>query len=194
MLLNFLIRPFDTLMPYYINVFHGGSATHLALVLVFFQGGMICGALLTSIKKTWNNKMQVIFGCILILMTGYGIMALAPPGGYLVVGIGGIAMGLTLPIINALYQTFMQTVVPADKMGRITSIDSSLSMSISPIGTLISGPLAEMFGVGNLFLYCAILGMIVTLLIWNFTGIKKVDYDNKSELEIITDKINSIKN
>ena len=192
MLLNFLIRPFDTLMPYYINVFHGGSATHLALVLVFFQGGMICGALLTSIKKTWNNKMQVIFGCILILMTGYGIMALAPPGGYLVVGIGGIAMGLTLPIINALYQTFMQTVVPADKMGRITSIDSSLSMSISPIGTLISGPLAEMFGVGTLFLYCAILGMIVTLLIWNFTGIKKVDYDNKSELEIITNKINSI--
>jgi len=40
MLLNFLIRPFDTLMPYYINVFHGGSATHLAIVLVFFQGGM----------------------------------------------------------------------------------------------------------------------------------------------------------
>jgi len=58
MLLNFLIRPFDTLMPYYINVFHGGSATHLAIVLVFFQGGMICGALITSIKKTWNSKQE----------------------------------------------------------------------------------------------------------------------------------------
>ena len=194
MLLNFLIRPFDTLLPYYINVFHGGSATHLAMVLVFFQGGMICGALITSIKKTWNSKMKVIFGSISIFMIGYGFMALAPPGGYLVVGIGGIAMGLTLPIVNALYQTVMQTVVPADKMGRITSIDSSLSMSISPIGTLISGPLAEIFGVGNLFLYCSILGMIVTLLIWNFTGIKKVDYENKSELEIITSKINSLKN
>jgi len=194
MILNFLIRPFDTLLPYYINVFHGGSAINLAIVLIFFQGGMICGALVTSIKKTWNNKMKVIFGCICILMLGYGIMALAPPGGYIVVGIGGVAMGLTLPIINALYQTFMQTVVPADKMGRITSIDSSLSMSISPIGTLISGPLAEMFGVGNLFLYCAILGMIVTLLIWNFTGIKKVDYDSKSQLEVITNNINNIKN
>ena len=194
MLLNFLIRPFDTLMPYYINVYHGGSATHLAIVLVFFQGGMICGALLTSIKKTWNSKMKVIFGCIFILMMGYGIMALAPPGGYLVIGIGGVAMGLTLPIINALYQTFIQTVVPADKMGRITSIDNSLSMSISPIATLLSGPLAEIFGVGNLFLYCAILGIIVTILIWNFTSIKTVDYDNKSDLEMITSNINSIKN
>ena len=194
MLLNFLIRPFDTLMPYYINVFHSGSATHLAIVLVFFQVGMICGATVTSLKKTWKNKMKVIFGCISILMTGYGIMALAPPGGYLVIGIGGVVMGVTLPIINALYQTFIQTVVPADKMGRITSIDNSLSMSISPIGTLISGPLAEMFGVGNLFLYCAILGIIVTILVWSFTGIKNVDYDSNSEMGIITGKINNIKN
>ncbi|MFX1448918.1 MAG: MFS transporter [Promethearchaeota archaeon] len=193
MLLNFLIRPFDTLMPYYINIFHGGSATHLAIVLVFFQGGMIGGAFLTSIKKSWNNKMKVVFGCISILMMGYGFMALAPPGGYIVIAIGGVVMGLTLPIINALYQTFIQTVVPTDKMGRITSIDSSLSMSISPIGTLISGPLAEVFGVGNLFLYCAILGMIVTILVWSFTGIKRVDYDTKSELETITGSINNIK-
>lgn len=194
MLLNFLIRPFDTLMPYYINVTHGGTATHLAIVLVFFQGGMIAGALITSIKKTWNSKMRVIFGCIMIFMVGYGIMALAPPGGYIVIGVGGIAMGLTLPIINALYQTYMQTVVPADKMGRITSIDQSLSKSISPIGTLISGPLAEVFGVGNLFLYCAILGIIVTILIWSFTDIKRVDYASKSELEMITSNINGIKN
>jgi len=103
-------------------------------------------------------------------------------------------MGLTLPIINALYQTFIQTVVPPDKMGRITSIDNSLSMSISPIATLLSGPLAEIFGVGNLFLYCAILGMIVTILVWKFTGIKRVDYESKGELEIITSSINSIKN
>ncbi len=194
MLLNFLIRPFDTLMPYYINVFHGGSATDLAIILVFFQGGMIFGALVTSIKKNWKSKMKVIFGCISILMVGYGIISLAPPGGYIIVGIGGVVMGLTLPIINALYQTFIQTVVPADKMGRITSIDTSLSMSISPIATLISGPLAELFGVGNLFLYCAILGIIVTVLVWSFTGIKNVDYETKSELEMINSSLNSITN
>lgn len=194
MLLNFLIRPFDTLMPYFVNVVHSGSATHLAILLVFFQGGMVGGALIASFKKTWNSKMKVIFACITILMTGYGIIALAPPRGYLVIGLGGVAMGATLPVINALYQTFIQTVVPMDKMGRITSIDNSLSMSISPIGTIISGPLAELFGVGNLFLYCAILGMIVTVVVWRFTGIKRVDYEDKSQLEVITSNINSLNN
>jgi DHA3 family macrolide efflux protein-like MFS transporter len=192
MLLNFLVRPFDTLMPYYINVTHGGTATHLAIVLVFFQGGMIAGALLTSIKKTWKRKMKVIFICVIFLMVGYSILAFAPPGGFIVIGLGGILMGLTLPIINALYQTFIQTVVPADKMGRITSIDHSLSMSISPIGTLLSGPLAEVFGVGNLFLYCAIIGTVVTGVVWSFTGIKRVDNVSKSELEIVTSSINNI--
>jgi len=67
-------------------------------------------------------------------------------------------------------------------------------MSISPIGTLISGPLAEVFGVNNLVLYCAILGIIVTILVWSFTGIKNVDYESRSELEMITSSINSTKN
>jgi DHA3 family macrolide efflux protein-like MFS transporter len=138
--------------------------------------------------------MKVIFGCIMILMVGYGIIALAPSGGYIVIGVGGVVMGLSLPIINALYQTFIQTVVPADKMGRITSIDHSLSMSISPIGTLLSGPLAELLGIGNLFLYSAILGTIVTVLVWSFTSIKTVDYASKSELDLITNNINSIRN
>jgi len=193
MLLNFLIRPMDTLMPYYINVIHGGSATHLAIVLVFFQGGMIGGALITSIKKTWNNKLRVIFGSVIIAMIGYAIMAFAPAGEFLIIGMGGVTMGLSLPIINSLYQTIIQTVVPPDKMGRVTSMDYSLSMSISPIGTLISGPLAEMLGVGNLFLYCALLGIIVTVSVWSFTGIRTVDYETKTELDVITDKINGIK-
>lgn len=193
MLLNFLIRPMDTLMPYYINVIHGGSATHLAIVLVFFQAGMIGGALITSLKKTWNNKLKVIFGSVIIAMIGYAIMAFAPAGEFLIIGMGGLTMGLSLPIINSLYQTIMQTVVPPDKMGRVTSMDHSLSMSISPIGTLISGPLAEMLGVSNLFLYCALLGIIVTVSVWSFTGIRTVDYETKSELDVINDKINNIK-
>jgi DHA3 family macrolide efflux protein-like MFS transporter len=192
MVLNFLIMPFDTLLPYYINVVHAGSATHLAIVLVFFQSGMIVGALTTTIKKNWNNKLKIIFICIIITFTGYAIMAIPPPGQFLVIGIGGIIMGLTLPIINSLYQTIMQIIVPKDKMGRVNSLDHSLSMSISPIGSIISGPLAELFGAGNLFLYSALFGIIVTALTWRFTSIRRVDYESKLELELIGENVNSL--
>jgi len=58
----------------------------------------------------------------------------------------GVAVitGMTLPIVNTIYMTIIQTVVPVDKMGRVSSVDQSLSMAIFPIGTLISGPLAEL--------------------------------------------------
>jgi hypothetical protein len=62
-------------------------------------------------------------------------------------------------------------------------------MLISPIGALIVGPLAVFFGITNLFIVSAILGVSVTLLIYFFSGIRKLEYgtgiisDSASEIE-----------
>ncbi|MCK4779347.1 MAG: hypothetical protein KAT57_04130, partial [Candidatus Lokiarchaeota archaeon] len=101
-------------------------------------------------------------------------------------------LGFNLPIINSLYQTFVQTVVPADKLGRVTSIDHALSSAISPIGALISGPLALIFGIQSLFIYFSLIGIICTIGFWNFTDIRKVDMDSKGALEEINEKIENI--
>jgi len=101
-------------------------------------------------------------------------------------------LGFNLPIINSLYQTFLQTAVPADKLGRVTSIDHTLSSAISPIGSLLSGPLALLLGIPALYFYGGLLGVICTLGFWSFTGIRKVDLDSKSELERINGKIEEL--
>ena len=192
LLLNFLIRPIDTLMSLYINVNHGGGPGHLALTLAFFQGGMIFGALITSIKKEWNNKIRVIFIAMIIALIGYIIFGRAPTGLYIILIIGGVIMGINLPIINALYQTFIQTTVPADKIGRVTSIDHTFSMAISPLGTILCGPLAEIMGIPSLFFYSGFIGIICTMAFWSFTNIRKVDIDSKAELEKIYDEIGKL--
>jgi len=185
MILNFMIRPLDTLMPLFIKVNHRGGAGLLALAEMVFTGGMIAGAIFTSIKKNWKKKMRVIFISLIGAMVGYMILALAPSGSYLILAIGGVILGFNLPIINSIYQTFLQTTVPADKLGRVTSIDHTFSMAISPIGSLISGPLAVMLGIPSLFFFCSLIGLICTIAFWSFTGIKKVDIDSKSALEEI---------
>lgn len=192
MLLNFIIRPVDSLMALYIFEFHGGKEGHLAIAQMAFTGGMIAGAILTSIKKNWNNKVRVIFISLVIALLGYLIFALAPPGFYIILGLGGAILGFNLPIINSLYQTFIQTTVPADKLGRVTSIDHALSSAISPIGALISGPLALLFGIQTLFIYCSLIGILSTIGFWRFTGIRKVDMDSKGALEEINEKIENI--
>lgn len=192
MLLNFLVVPIDTLLPFYVKIYHQGTDFTYAIVTMFFQGGMIFGAAFTFLKKNWNQKLRVIFIAIFVAMSGYLIMSLAPFRFFLIICLGGAILGLSLPVINSLYQTVMQTIIPADKFGRITSIDHTLSMAITPIGTIIAGPIADVIGVANLYFYCAVLALIITFSIWSFTGIKRVDYDNPIQLESINENMNNI--
>ncbi|MFX1410806.1 MAG: MFS transporter [Promethearchaeota archaeon] len=190
---NFLIRPLDALLSLYILIDHGGTELIFALTMIFFQGGMIVGALITSLKKQWSNQIRTMFLGIVIAGIGYAIFAIAPTGAFYIISIGGIVMGLTLPIINSLYQTFIQTVVPKDKIGRITSIDHMLSMFLSPVGTIISGPLAISLGTGNLFLYSAVLMILVTVLAWSFSNIRRINYNDTNLIAEINSNISNIK-
>ncbi|MEJ2278602.1 MAG: MFS transporter, partial [Candidatus Lokiarchaeota archaeon] len=177
MLLNFLLRPITTLMTYFIHNVHGGSSLEYGFISACIQGGMILGAIATSVKKEWNNKMRWIFIGILSSMVAYGAFALAPHGYFIWLAISGAAFMFFIPIINSLYMTIIQITVPNDKIGRVSSIDTALSSLISPIGVILSGPLGELFGVGNLFLYCALIGFSVTLVTYIFSGVKHVNYD-----------------
>jgi len=194
-IITFLMGPLKVLMSLYVHNVHGGQVGHYVLTLTFFQGGIVIGAVITSIKKNWSHKIRTIFISNGIGMVGLTILAIAPKGLYIIIGVGAVLMGLTLPILSSLTSTFIQMTVPLDKMGRVSSISAAITASILPIGTILSGPLAEILGISSLFFYCAILGLIVTFSIWTFTNIRKVDFDNVAEnREKIDNKINNVIN
>lgn len=128
---------------------------------------------------------------MMIIMGLISVLGLAPTGFFLILWIVLAIVGFTLPIINTIYMTIIQTTVPPDKMGRVSSTIQSLSSSIAPIGTLAAGPLTIAIGMRNIFLYSSILGVLVVFFIWRFTKIRHVDYDN---FEIIIEKINGLNN
>jgi len=181
MIISFLNAPLKVLMSLYVHNVHGGQAGHFALTLAFFQGGIVVGAIITIIKSEWKNKIRVIFINMALGMIGLVIFALAPRGIYIIIGIGGLITGITLPIVSSLTSTFIQTTVPLDKMGRVSSISGSISASILPIGTILSGPLADILGISPLFFYCSVLGLVVIISTWLFTNIRKVDLDKVEE-------------
>jgi DHA3 family macrolide efflux protein-like MFS transporter len=191
MFVNFLIRPYSIFLPYFIKYNHSGDAATLALVLAFMNGGMILGALIASIKKEWKHSISFYFGGELTLMLMYGVIALTPHGFFLLMSIAASIFGLAIPIINTIYLTMMQKKIPADKMGRISSIDWAISSAISPIGTLIAWPLSEIFGVPNLFLIFSIIGIIITLLLWWIAHTRVNNFKKTNEIEELgIDKFN----
>ena len=181
---NFLIQPLNVLSPYYAQKIHSATALEFALVSAGIQGGMIAGAVTTAIKKHWNNKMEWFFGTVLLLMVGYGMLAFAPYRLFSFIFIALFLIGISLPIINTIYQTIMQTNVPHEKLGRVSSIDSTFSMMISPIGSIIVGPLAVLLTVNGLFFISAILGVLLCFSLYFFTGVRKVDFDRNMNIDL----------
>jgi len=195
MVITFLMAPLKVLMSLYVYGYHGGQVGDYALVLTFFQGGIILGAVIASVKKKWDHKSRSIFIHMALGMVGLVIFAIAPKGFYIVISAGAILTGLTLPITGSLTATYYQTTVPLDKMGRVSSISSTISASILPIGTILSGPLAEILGIPVLFLICSVLSLIAIVSVWSFTNIRKVDFDNSAKnKELISEKINNEEN
>jgi len=187
MFLNFLIQPLGVLMPYYVNTIHGGSISDYAIISISMNAGMITGAVITTIKKNWNRKILTSFIGISIFLVGYAYLALVPTGFYIMMMIGLFLMGINLPIINTIFQTIEQTIVPPDKIGRVMSLDTTLSMMITPIGVILTGVLSVLIGVTTLFLFCAIIGIAITLATFAFTKIRH--YDN--EKESVSDTLNA---
>ena len=189
MIINFLVAPVNVLLPLYINVIHLGTALDLAFLSMFLNGGMILGGVITTLKKNWKHKNSTYFIGMMIVLGLLSVLGIAPRGIFILLWLGVGMIGLILPIINTIYMTIIQTTVPPDKMGRVSSVIQSFANAMFPIGTIIAGPLAEAIGIRSVFIYGSIIGVLVVFLTWRFTKMRHIDYEN---LEFITEKINNI--
>ncbi|NVM34761.1 MAG: MFS transporter [Candidatus Lokiarchaeota archaeon] len=176
-MVNFFIMPYNTLITYYVAIFHLGSATQLAIVMFFLQGSIFIGAVIVTIKKEWKRKIPIIVFGVSFEYIGIIIASLAPFGNFLIISIGSFIYAFMFPFVNTMIMTIFQTVIPPDKQGRVLSISVAIATAVSPIGMLISGPLAELLGIVFLFILSSILGIISIVIIWFFTSIRKLgDY------------------
>jgi DHA3 family macrolide efflux protein-like MFS transporter len=180
MILNFFSQPRGTLLSYYVKVDHGGTVVDFAIVSMAFNIGMFIGGILTSVKKNWKRRMRAIYIAFILGSIGYLLLALVPTGMIFLLIIFLPITGFSLPIINSLYFTIIQLKVPHNKVGRVISIDTTMSFIAMPLGTLFAGPLAEIMGTANLFLICAILSLVITNLFFFFTKVRSLDTEEAS--------------
>ena len=183
MILNFLAQPQGTLMAYFIKVDHGGTVLTFSLVSMAFNIGMFIGGITTSVKKNWKHKMRMIYVAYIIMSIGNILLATTPTGNIPLLMIYATIIGVTGPIINSLYFTIIHLKVPHDKVGRVLSIDTTLSFVAMPLGILLAGPLTNAIGTPILFLISALLAIIAITLIYIFSSIRSLDTIKKIEIE-----------
>ena len=183
---NFLLTPLSTQIPYFVKFDHFGEAPDFALVSASVQVGMIAGGLLMTLIEGFKKKMVAIVISVYIIFLGYALVALTPTGLFWFMAIGGSILAVCLPVANVSIQTITQTVVPKRMLGRVNSVTGALASAASPFGMILSGIIVEFTRTANLFLGCAVLGMLILTVSWFFTDIRYVEeMERKSNVEIV---------
>lgn len=174
-ILNFLIMPISTLLPYFVRFVHLGAASDLAMVEAVVQGGLLAGGLFMLMSKGFHKKILAFVVSILISLIGYAIVSFTPLGLFWFMAAAGLVFSLPVPVGNVSVRTIIQTVVPLELQGRVSSVIMSLASLASPLGMIMSGALATYVGTTNLFLGSALLGILVLVPSWFLTDIRHVE-------------------
>jgi DHA3 family macrolide efflux protein-like MFS transporter len=171
-IINLLNMPFTAQMSLYIIINHSGGEQNYAIVSAFLQGGIVLGAIIALSKKNWKHKELIILYSVVIGIAGYSLTALAPRGNFLMISFGALIHASMIPIANTMFLTILQTSVPAETQGRVFSIVASIAAAVTPLGMLISGPIAEIFGIRLLFIMSLCFQLITLILTWFITSLK----------------------
>jgi DHA3 family macrolide efflux protein-like MFS transporter len=182
--INLLNMPFVAQMSLFVLIDHSGGELDFALISALLQIGIVIGAIIASTKKHWKHKELIILYSVFIGVGGYTITTLAPRGFFLLMGIGSLIHASMIPIANTMFLTILQTKIPPESQGRVFSIVISIAAAITPLGMIISGPLAVFFGIRLLFIIVLYLQFVSVVITWYFTDIKNIIHEESRE-EII---------
>jgi Transmembrane secretion effector len=136
--------PYEVLLPYIIRNDLGGDAATFGTVLAAGGLGSIAAALLLS--RTGAPRRHVTF-----MWCGWAI------GGALDIGlaVAGDAWQMCLIAFASfgcstagmiVWNTLMNTLVPADMLGRVSSLDWFVSIGLTPVSFALTGPVSEWRG------------------------------------------------
>jgi predicted MFS family arabinose efflux permease len=137
--------PYLMIMPVYAReVLNGGAEAYGSLMTAVGVGAVFGGIVMTrreSVKGLGSHMSKSVFGFVIMLVllaiNSHYVMAL------ILLGIAGFFM--VMAMIGS--QTLVQTALPEDIRGRVMSIYGMISVGFLPFGSLLSGAIAEQYGV-----------------------------------------------
>jgi DHA3 family tetracycline resistance protein-like MFS transporter len=167
------LGPTETLVPYMVkNVLHGSPSD---LGLVFAAGGIgaVGAAVVVGQRGQPRRDITWMYLCwtvATLAVVGYGLAQTIPQ------------LMLACLLFNALeaagtimWSTIKQRHVPASLLGRISSLDWLLSISLLPLSFAITGPIADLVGVRATLVGAGLIGAAATFGALFIPGMRDVE-------------------
>ncbi|MEA2363476.1 MAG: hypothetical protein QOD71_2621 [Thermoleophilaceae bacterium] len=142
--LLFTIGPFEVLLPFIIRNELGGGADTFGVVLAAGGAGSLVGAVLVG--RTGLPRRHVTFMWAAWCFGDFLLIALAfAQTAWLMclVSFVNFALGTAALVV---WNTLMNTLVPPELLGRVSSFDWFVSIGLTPVSFAITGPVAALIG------------------------------------------------
>lgn len=153
--------PLEVLTPYIVRNDLHASASVFGAVLAAQGAGSVAGALWMGARGMPRRPVTFMY-----LWWGIGTLPLCgfafatEPWHLMVLAFG---FGFAMPVGLVVWSTLMQTRVPPHLLGRVTSIDWMLSLSLVPVSFALVGPVQAWIGVDATFVAAGLIGGLSTL-------------------------------
>lgn len=157
--LNFLFSPISVLMPSWVKDVLGGGADLFGFLETAIMAGMAVGSLTVAALAMRFRRSNVIMGGLLGQGVIVVVLAVVRP---IPLALAVMAVfGFINALVNVLFMTWMQSVVPRDMMGRVFGALETVSQLATPAGQALAGVLGQVVALPLLYAGSGILTFIV---------------------------------
>jgi Transmembrane secretion effector len=167
--------PIDVLVPYRVRNELGGEASDYGLVLAFGGVGSILAALLLGQRGLPRRHITFMYLAWAI-------------GSFALVGFGLATAVWQLQAVSLLegafftagmvvWGTLVQSLVPGELLGRVTSLDWFVSTSLVPVSFALTGPVSAALGAQTTLVVAGIVAALVTIGFLFVPGVRDTERD-----------------
>lgn len=151
--------PMDVLLPFIARqrFVHGGQIYGFALAAYGLGGAL--GALAVSLRPLPRRYLTVM-----MLLWGLGSLPLAVVGvtrSFPLMAVALFVVGLASGAGMVIWGTLLQRRVPAQMLGRVSSLDFFVSLSLMPLSMALAGPLSKVVAVEVIFAAAGVLPIVL---------------------------------
>jgi predicted MFS family arabinose efflux permease len=168
-----LSGPFEAALPLLVaQRFRAADQTYGTLMALSSVGSLLA-AIWIGRQKRLRRRGYLVYSAWLLASLTLAMMGLS--SGLIMMGLAVFLWGATWAIVNLAWAVSLQEFVPAERLGRVSSIDALGSYALLPVGYALAGFAADRFGAPTIFLWGGLLSACVVVLGLLHPAIRAVD-------------------
>lgn len=172
----FFSGPLNVALPKLVHDVYGTGVWLLGAIGTATAIGSIAAAFLVGQVSRMPKRGMIMYLAVLLAGVAEGVLGLPFPGTSAPVFacIANGLLGFGLGAFGIIWVTVMQELVPADKLGRVSSIDQLGAWSFLPLGYELTGIATDHIGPSMVFLIGGIANVLLALIALAVPDIRKL--------------------